>query len=121
MRLTKDEKKKLNKLRDKHSKEEKLVDSFVKGALNDLKNFAVIKEVEGVLDERLLDNIAETLKIGLERLYALKATYERDIEKFSFLESKYTEKKMKRFEESIKTYEEILRRVEDRDGELFKF
>lgn len=120
MRVSKPEKKKLKELRDKHSKEEKLVYSFVKEALNNLKIFVAIKEVEGVLDEELLDNIAETLKIGLERLYALKETYKNDIEKFGFLKAKYTDKKMKRFEESVKTYEEILRKIKDRDGELFK-
>jgi hypothetical protein len=120
MKLSKDKKKKLNELRDKHSKEEKLVDSLIKEALNKLKTFAAIKEVEGVLDEELLDNIAETLKIGLERLYALKETYKNDIEEFDFLKVEYTDKKMRRFEESIETYEGILGRIEDRDGELFK-
>ena len=92
MRLSKSEREKLNELRYKHSKEEELTYSFVKGALNDLERFAAIKEEEGFSDEELLDNVVETVKIGLERLYALKETYKNDIEKFSFLKVKYTNK-----------------------------
>ena len=121
MRLLKSEREKLKELRHRHSKEEELVYSLVKGAQNDLKRFAEIKEEEGVLDERLLDNVAETISIGLERLYALKETYKKDIEKFGFLKTEYTDKKMKKFEQSIKIYEEILRKIENKDGELFKF
>ena len=121
MKLLKSEKEKLNELRHKHSKEEELVYSLVRGALNDLKRFAIIKEEEGFLDDELLDNVAETIKIGLERLYALKETYKNDIEKFDFLKAGYTDKKMKGFHESIKTYEEILRKIKDKDGKLFKF
>jgi len=121
MKLLKSEKEKLNKLRHKHSKEEALVDSLIKGALNDLKRFAAIKEEEGVSDEELLDNVVKTIEIGVERLYALEETYKNDIEKFGFLKAEYTDKKMKKFQESIKTYEEILRKIKDRDGELFKF
>ncbi len=120
MKLSKEQEKRIKEIREKHKREEQLILSLINETFREFQIVAKIIDEEQEIDDDLLDNVARGLELGIERMKALQQRYKDDVSRLSFIKAEYTDNKMKEYKKMISGYEKVLKKIKDRDGELFQ-